>query len=264
MAIHSASLFPQSRLKVEWANKHVRNLNSTIAEFLSSDFYSVTVEKRFWNEGTLWENYRVLTIDASRFPLNDCALIIGDALHNFRSSLDFLQHRVVQLCGGSTTKWTSFPIRETREKLIGTLRDALEEGRISLVVHDFILDTIKPYQTGNGPLWSLHPLNIADKHELLTPLFKIMRFGPICLQDDQQLPFDEPTNIFSELSTSDYLGSAADNRNITVKDQGRAAGVILFHLGTPYEGSPVIPALTIISEEVTRTIDAFDLLLGSS
>jgi hypothetical protein len=206
----------------------------------------------------------VLAVDASRFPLNDCALIIGDVLHNLRSSLDYLQYEVVHLCGGVSTKWTRFPIQETREALVAPLKGALERSQITPVVHDFILDTIKPYQIGNYSLWALHRLNIADKHELLVPIFKVMRFGDIYLEDDKHIPFGDPIVIFSELSSSENLGSDAENKNITVKSKGDAAGAILFHLGTPYEGGPVIPTLRRISEEVMRTIDAFELLLDSA
>jgi hypothetical protein len=37
--------FSSSHLKIEWAKKHINNLNSLLAGFANSDFYELTVEK---------------------------------------------------------------------------------------------------------------------------------------------------------------------------------------------------------------------------
>jgi hypothetical protein len=55
------------------------------------------------------------------------------------------------------------------------------------------------------------------------------------------------------------LGEQGD---ITVQDKGQAAANIFFDVGTPFENEPVIPTLSRIAEEVTRTIEAFDILIG--
>jgi hypothetical protein len=47
-----------------------------------------------------------------------------------------------------------------------------------------------------------------------------------------------------------------------VVDKGHASLGYGFALGHPNPGEPVIPMLFAIAEEVTRTIESFNLLLG--
>jgi hypothetical protein len=186
---------------------------------------------------------------------DDAALIIGDALHNLRSALDLLYFQVV-LAWGKTTKWTRFPIRDTREELIGPLKNALETNQISKSVHDFILDTVKPYKAGNYPVWAVDDLNVWDKHQLLIPVLKVMCFVDIRLETDENTPVNDGIPYYLDATSRIFL---PDDRNITVKDKGVATGIILFGLGSAYEGQPIVPALNGIAEEITRTIEGFDL-----
>lgn len=93
--------FSASRRKVERAMKHVHDLNQLLDTFAKSDFYSVSVEER---KGS---NY-----DKPGFSATDAALIIGDALHNFKSALDMLYYQAMYETTGVTDHRTRFPIRE--------------------------------------------------------------------------------------------------------------------------------------------------------
>jgi hypothetical protein len=185
--------------------------------------------------------------------------VIGDALHNLRSALDLLYYATVLECGGVPTKWTRFPVRDTRDALIAPLTGALEKQQINAKVSEVILDVVKPYETGNYALWALDDLNIRDKHQLLVPVFQLMRFGGIRLEDDQHRPF----------AWREWIVLGGPNRvriqqsegiNLTVKDKGHAAGTIAFEFGVPFEGKQVIPTLLRIAEDVTRTLEAFEPL----
>lgn len=50
-------------------------------------------------------------------------------------------------------------------------------------------------------------------------------------------------------------------KNLTVKNKGHASSAIFFDIGFPFEGKPVIPALDGITEEVLRTVNAFEAFL---
>lgn len=244
--------FHASKLKIERAKKHILDLNALLTNFLASDFYSVTVEK----ESQYGLSLLKIDFDETQFPSDGAALIIGDALHNLKSALDLLYFQVVSH-GGVTTKYTMFPIRNTRQELIGPLKNALETHQISSAVHDFILDTVKPYKAGNYPLWAVHDLNVWDKHQLLIPVLKLMRFVGIRLETNEHTPVNEGSIYY--LDSPCYI-TLPDDRPITLKDKGHAAGNILFGLGLAYEGSPIIRSLNGIAEEITRTVEAFDIL----
>jgi hypothetical protein len=101
-------------------------------------------------------------------------------------------------------------------------------------------------------------MNIMDKHQLLIPFFKIMRFTDIRLEDESKEVFlADGQPYFTEDSYRFKLGRKGP---ITVKDKGHAATVIMFDVAVPLKNKPIIQALHEIAESVTRTIDAFDAL----
>ncbi len=249
--------FASSRLKIEWAEKHLGDMVSLVSAFTQSDdFHSVSIE---YDERQRTNHLRVDML-TSRFPADDIALTIGDVLHNLRSALDLLWYQVVLECNGTPTKWTRFPVRDTRQELIAPLNSALEQEQITLDIKNFVLDDIKPYTTGNPLIWSLDDLNIRDKHKLLIPVLQVSALVGVRLEDDQGVPVYENQVWFTDESGSIRLREADDIR-VTVKDKGHVTAAIIFDTGVPFESESVVVSLTRIAEEVTRTVQAFRLLL---
>lgn len=247
--------FISSYKKIQWAEKHTRDLQSLLAKFTRSDFYTASV-KAHPKQGT---NFLCFKIRHFRFPVDDAALTIGDALHNLRSALDLMYYETVLACNGVPTDWTRFPIFETREKLaIGWRKSVLEKKQVSTEVVDLILKAVKPYPTGNPLLWALHALNIRDKHQLLIPMMKFMGFAGIHLEDDKGRRVGKSAYMMDE--TCAIRLRDADNRKVTIKNKGHASMAILFDEGTPLQGESIVPALKRIAEEVTRTVEAFESL----
>jgi hypothetical protein len=249
--------FPQSRKKVERANEHIHDLNQRLLTFAKSDFYSVRVEEY---KG---ENHVRIDIDKSGFDTMHAALIVGDALHNFRSALDMLYYQAMHETTGLTDQWTRFPIFNEREKLVSSIDGGLKKKGLSddpsaLAIRDVVVDVVKAYQAGNYTLWALHDMNITDKHQLIIPIFDLMRFTDIRLQDERNEVFlanGQP--YFTEES---YRFKAGRKGKLTVKDKGNAAIAIVFNAGIPFKDKPVIQGLREIAESLTRTIDAFEAL----
>jgi hypothetical protein len=243
--------FAGSWLKIERANQHISDLDSLLQAFANSDFYDLTVEKNV-NTG---ENF--LRISVKPLPAERYALIIGDALHNLRSALDLAYYQTVIFCKGTPTKWTRFPVRDTREKLVSVLDSALEKQQISAVVHFSIVELMKPYETGNPALWTLDDLNIIDKHQLLIPVVKLVILSNVRFEEKQQ------GKITGEFIFGDDVTTRirdADGLNLTVKDKGHATlRVILAH--DIVKLREVIPTLRGIAEEVTKAVNGFEFLL---
>jgi len=237
--------------------KHMHDLNELLTAFARSDFYSVAVKKYRGSNCLFFE------IDKSGFDMTRCALIIGDALHNLKSALDILYYQAFDIATARADHRTRFPIRYDRKELVDSIEGGLKKkgltghGVARLIV-DCLLDIVKPYKARNLTLWALHELNILDKHQLLIPVFDVMRFTDICFEDDKKNSFiDDRVFIMDESCHHIKLGRAG---NFTVKDKGHAATAILFNVGIPYESQSVIQALHEIAESVTRTIDAFEML----
>jgi len=247
--------FEGSRLKVERAYKHISDINSILEVFIGSDFYDLTIDKHF----DTGENFLRCNIK-SRLEEERLALIVGDALHNLRSALDLLYYETVALCNGTSTKWTRFPFTDTREELVRRLNSALKKKQITSSVYNLILSVVKPYQVGNVALWTLDDLNITDKHQLLIPVLKLVMLRDVRFEDEQHRPLPTLQSEFFVGDPGIAFIDGANGLNITVKNKGRAAADILLAKGLLLKIQAIIPTLRGIAEEVTNTIDAFDIL----
>ena len=234
--------------------KHINDLNQLLTDFSASNFYSVTVQEQKGHNCVCIAFFR-------NFPTTTAALIIGDALHNLRSSLDILYYRIFDELTGKANLHTHFPIRNEREELVSSINGGLKEkkladDRAAIALRNFIVDVVKPYEAGNWPLWALHDMNITDKHQLLIPVFKIMAFTDISLKDEHE-------NIFTVgpyYTEDSYWFRIGREGNLAVHEKGHAATAIAFNVGvgvpSAFQDKPVIPSLTQLAEAVTSTIDA--------
>lgn len=252
-------MFEHSDEKVKRAKKHIYDLVTLMQEFANSDFYDISVKEVRWTHGWL-RNELVVTLDPEFEFRTQAALIIGDVLHNLRSALDLMYFQIVR--AGTASSKTRFPILDGREQFGHIFNSAFKQQQITDGIANFILDTIKPYETGNRSLWALHKLNIRDKHELLIPLFKLVRIRQICLINEHNIPFEYPPVLVSH-SFGTYLPEEEYGRYPKVHDKGKAATGIGFEFGVPFAGESVICTLNGIAEEVTRTVEAFRKFLGN-
>jgi hypothetical protein len=249
--------FRESRLKIKRADKHIADINSLLQSFIDSDFYDLAIDKG----ADSGENFLRVAIREG-LPAEDYALIIGDALHNLRSALDLAFYQSVILCGGTPTKWTRFPVADTREELKSRLNSALKEQRISRVLSNILLDVVKAYKSGNGALWTLHDWNITDKHQLLIPVLKLVILTQVSFEDEQNRPLPNLRSefFFGEESGFAYLG--AKGINVKVKNKGHASADILLAQDILNKIQAVVPTLRGIAEEVTKTVDLLENFFG--
>jgi len=94
------------------------------------------------------------------------APIIGDVIHNLRSTLDHLVAALIPN-GGADPK-VQFPFTECASTLDQTIR----KGHVDLADPRAIalIRQMKPYKGGNDALYGLQVLDNADKHRLLIPV----------------------------------------------------------------------------------------------
>jgi hypothetical protein len=247
--------FIGSRLKIKRAYKHISDINSLLRSFEDSDFYDLSVK----TDAESGENFLRAVINEG-LPVDEYALIIGDALHNLRSALDLVYYETVLLCGGTPSKWTRFPIRDTREELVSRLDSALKNKQISIRVHALISEVIKPYQTGNMTLWTLDDWNITDKHQLLIPVLKLVIVSQVSFEDEYQRPLPNLRDQFFFDESGFALIKGAKGINLKIKNKGHASADILLARDILKKIQAVVPTLRGIAEEVTKTVDAFESL----
>jgi hypothetical protein len=245
-------LFHGSKLKIERANQHILELNAALNEFGGTDFYSLRVE-----EDPHTSN-RVLKFGITKPLPERVPLMIGDALHNLRTALDFIASELVRRANGPM-KYIKFPVRETREEVEGALR----HGEIRVThpsVIAAILDEVKPYKGGNDALCALHDLDIADKHLLLIPVVSVAALKHVNAKVG--------SNVFEDC-TFTVVGGRDSNilampKEFEIQCQGQPAFTIVFGEGQPLEGQPVVPALHQLAQLASGIVQTIEKAYTSS
>jgi hypothetical protein len=130
------------------------------------------------------------------------SVIIGDAIHNLRVSLDYLMWQLVIGCGATPNDKTMFPILMTSPtpNRHGQVRVNVNPG-IPMAMQQ-ALDDIQPYKRvhpRNHELAVLHNLDIVDKHRqillMLIDVNKLGWFGDVDLLTINPGPYEDGSEI---------------------------------------------------------------------
>lgn len=146
--------FERPKLKVSRARKHVAEIESEVAKYLSRDPSAivVTIDDQSKKHGLLFGQSEAIPFDI--------ALIFGDAIHNLRGALDLLANDLVAL-NGVEPKKVYFPFADSGPGLDDQIKDKMRGASESA---KDIVRSLKPYKGGNILLRALHDLDITDKH----------------------------------------------------------------------------------------------------
>jgi hypothetical protein len=155
------STFDNAWHKMGRASQHTDELEASIVAFHQTNLYQVVVED---NSQT---GKRAAKLGGALPPIPPAVpLIMGDAIHAMRSSLDHFAYAAVP----TPTEQTMFPVvraarvpkpAELRSLVDGRLKSASKQLRQAVVDH-------QPHLGGKGEsVWLVNHLDIVDKHRLL-------------------------------------------------------------------------------------------------
>jgi hypothetical protein len=152
-------------IKLERAREHISKLEALVEGFKQSNPYGVI---SYCELGT---GDLVFRVRASHQPPLWWSAILGDAIHNLRSSLDLLVCELVRAEGNEVELNTGFPVFRSAT----ACANAFNPGPPRQVkgAPQPAIDLIKaanPYNGANNAFWRLHQLDITDKHKLLVPV----------------------------------------------------------------------------------------------
>ncbi|MGB3803675.1 MAG: hypothetical protein WA935_06570 [Sphingopyxis granuli] len=239
-------------LKVERAEYHINDLNRRIQAYLGQKPF------RLMTRGEPKADRQVHFIkQVIPFP-TEFGLIIGDAVHNLRSSLDLA---VFGMIGDKALRPESvqFPFAKREDTLVSTMKNRETELAGEKVVAE--IKALKPYPGGNEWLSGLHLLDIADKHKLIIPSASMAAMSSI--EFAKMLPgltgYDT-VNVLMHLRTTfnhttkgTREARLANRRNIRVGEYERdvqPAFQIVLDVGQPFSTYEITAALV----EVVRTV----------
>jgi hypothetical protein len=171
--------FAAAKFKIERAKKHIADLSAIVSTL--PDAYVSTIEPN----AKLGQTIKYTPPDVTQIAA-EMAVIIGDALHNLRTAIEYSYLGAVQRHAPSVCdKYTKFPTGETRKNV----EDALRNRKLDVLcpnLFNWIVTNVKPYVVGGNCLVKmLHDLDVSDKHWLLTPLMRVATITDIVVEDDK-------------------------------------------------------------------------------
>jgi hypothetical protein len=243
-----ADAFHSARLKVARANRHIDELNASLAAFAAEEFYYIDVIHEADPRQTR------IAIRLTKSIPDNVPLIIGDVVHNLHCALDHLFNEVVgdQLVERDRV----FPFGKRRKDLEASPKvEALEQAMPG--ARQVVMDEVEPYFYGRHGLYQLHRLDIVDKHNELI----VTANGAMISLMDFSYPagggLEARQNRFS--LDQDALVAVVPG-HLRLDFASRPVLEIGFGPGLPFQNEPVVPTLTKLSGRIRDVIRDFAVL----
>jgi hypothetical protein len=167
-----------ARLKIKRANDHIAEIRKRLLTLQDSETSIIEIDSATGGE-------RLKHDFGDRTAFTDIALMLGDAIHNLKCALDYTwSQTVARLVPDAAGKFSKFPVYQYADQL----KDAMEGRKINTSaprLFGFVMTEIKPYEGGNPAIWTVHKVDIRDKHRLLIPVFTNLSIVGIEVEDER-------------------------------------------------------------------------------
>lgn len=179
------------KAKIQRADEHIKNLESEISSLLSSDLYRLVSEPN--DDGT---QSILRVVGPEEVPIR-LSVIVGEIVHQLRSSLDHLVSALVVQNGNKPNKRHQYPICDTRE----LFNQACENGFLEGISDSAktIIESRQPYSNGNNIkthfLYVLREMNNADKHRLLNFIIAVGAAKELVIDPGRETNQGEPAEV---------------------------------------------------------------------
>ena len=228
--------FSHSRLKLTRAEQHVENIAQIIDAYTKLE-PQYSVEQTFGNY-VHFEIYRTFA------PPVLLPTIVGDAIHNLRTSLDVMACEVVRQ-NKKNDKGVYFPFADSPELLDGAIKRK-NMDRTSKEAVDLIRE-LKPYRGGNTALRAVHDLDIQDKHTgIILQISQLSTQGVGIGMDDRK------TGKLSSGSSLIREGVIARNGKSPIPVKFN------FHHLSDFADQEIVQTLHGLTKEFRRIVDSFE------
>lgn len=243
--------FADARAKLDRARKHIADLDALIASFLSTDFYKLTTDL---NEG---EGRIKYGFDSLHQPDKQLNVILGDAISNLRSTLDYLTIAIAKPITAETDK-AYFPFADDANGFKGMCGGAALALDAELIAH--FVENLQAYRGGKGePLWAINKLRNIDKHRFLIATVELaaleMSFkdarGNVFERFVAQVPAGQHANVID-----------APMNHVQFTKQPKPSFEVRFN-EPDYVTGPVIPFLKKAADQIQTIFDGLDVVFAS-
>ena len=185
----------------------------------------------------------------------EISLVLGDAVHNLKTALDLAWvETITALIPTILDSHTRFPFRDTKDDLINALQGRkIHESNPRLF--NLVIDDVQPYYGGNNAIWSLHALDIRDKHKLLIPVLDWTSRSGLQVEDNR--------GTIHDLTSVRTRGHAIVDRfpaGSKIKNEGKTFFEVQFEAGLPLQGAPVLYTMQQLAQIVHSIVIVLESL----
>jgi hypothetical protein len=249
-------MFESAKLKLDWAKRHVSDLQSAFDEFVRTHRYTT----RIGNDPKTGE----ITIELlfnEQIPTT-LSLVLGDAIHNLRTALDHAVWELIGLDGGTQDRSTSLPTASNQrdyEAACNGVKTPREDTKKFLI-------GLAAYKGGAGDeLYSLHLLDNAEKHRTITPLAAIARVASAKFIGPSGGSAVTMKNCAFGLGTDGLARIARLGPGFTVEfEQDAKPTIDIFFRDTEsLRLQPIVPTLSRLAEAVSNQLEEFKTFVAT-
>ena len=243
-------------MKLERAREHIQYLSDTVNAFYDRGPYRLVGNAE---PGT---GHWVVCIFVNEEPDARWGAIAGDAVHNLRSALDNLWHRLwhkPDTAAFWTARYDGFPVFKSLEQLESRFR-RVRKARERAIID--VLRRIAPYDGGNDGVGVLADLSNEDKHTCFMPALGAMkgtyafwlsvgkaRSKTVTLKHPGMCPIADGATV-ARLQV-DIRGG------IPVDVHSEVSFAVVFGQSPTFHGQPIVPLLAKLGQTTAEIIDAY-------
>lgn len=231
--------FFQSRLKVRRAEMVLSELEALVDDYTSRAPATITEQ--------VVGSYIHHLMALHELPPLMISPMLGDIIHNLRSSLDLLACECVRINGNSDEK-VYFPFCDDPSYLDDMIKKKRMD-RASPAVVDLVR-SLKPYTGGNAALRAVHELDIQDKHSAIIPAIGIAK------NPGGAIGLDMADTVIGEFASGlTLIRDGVKPRNGVFPLPFR----LVFRHNSPLADHEVFQTLHRLTEDFSGIVDSFEL-----
>lgn len=239
------------RLKLDRGISHYREFVRLASNFLAMKPYDIQLVED--------ETHLHLVGMVNALIPDELGLILGDALHNLRASLDILINEVISIETGRVQRDASFPIFDSEENF-----EIYHKRQLPGATKNIInaVKSVQPFVTNNNWLRQLHDLDIYDKHKSTSPVVGSPSFHNI--QDTAgTLTIGTVSLDPSKIGVQPFVSVM---RNMNIEFYNRVDFSYYFFINKSHldNNISVDSAFESMRAEVIKTIENLELCIGAT
>jgi hypothetical protein len=244
--------FSDARLKLQRGREHIADLKARIDQFHTANDYTLGMEPV---EGG---NFKIF-LKSTQQPDKSINAVIGDAVGNLRSALDYIAVAIVAPIAG-TTEGIGFPFADHDKGFAGQVASKSSFLSVPLVT-DIFINEIQAYQGGKGhALWVLNKLRNIDKHRFLVTSWQIagvtvsMFLPPGIVMED---------NFIGNTTGQEHILVQTNVPGAKLTSEPKASFYVIFNEpGTIQSIEPVVDFLNRAASQVESILNPLEILLA--